>query len=150
MKNTSLNLLSAILLLAISTAGTAQTSSSAYASANIVIPVAMLIETGDGFTDIYSENIMGQSGNPRLTIAKIKLDVAANDLFSISIPDELELLNIHSKSTTTAHIVAKEAIATQVPGGQKMITIDSELALENTNALGKHNTAPYEITINFN
>lgn len=150
MNNISIKLLSTALLLTICTAGTAQGSSTAFASANIVVPVVMQMETGDGFTEVLTENIVGQSGNPRLTIAKIKLDVGVSDLFSISIPDELELVNVNSKTITTAHIVAKEATPTTVPTGQKMITIDSELTLEKENVMGKHSSAPYEITVNFN
>lgn len=140
------------LLLSSSAALRAQSSADAYVSANITHPVGMISALPDGYIDVVvkaGNNRLKNQGKYEITVADFKLDAAAEDVYSISMPEEMALRNKNGSSCITA--VVNPLVEWQMlPNGQKQFMVDSEIILEKDQMPGKHSSTPFEVTVNFN
>ncbi len=130
----------------------AQSIAGAYVSANITHPVGMISASPDRYIDVVvkaGNNRVKNQGKYEITVADFKLDAAAEDVYSISIPDEMALRNKNGSSCITA-VVNPLAKGQMLPNGQKQFTVDSEIILEKDQMPGKHSSTPFEVTVNFN
>lgn len=153
MKRLGKILLVGTLLLLPGAALKAQSSAGAYVCANIVNPVGVSSTWPDGYTEVTvktGNNRLKSLGNKyEINVADFKLDADAEEVYSITVPAEMALRNKQGSSCITA-IVNPVVAGQMLPNGQKQFTVDSEIILEKEQVAGKHSSAPFEVTVNFN
>lgn len=128
----------------------AQSTAVARVSVNITSPVGVSSTAQDGYTDVAvktGNNPLRNKGKYEITVADFKLDADAEEVYSITVPAEMALRNKQGSSCITAFInphVNGQILA----NGQKEFTVNSEIILDQE--AGKHSSAPFEVTVNFN
>lgn len=152
MKSLGKILLAGILLLVTGVALKAQSMATAGASVNITSPAGVSSTTPGGYTDVAvkkGNNRLKDQGKYEITVADFKLDADAEEVYSITVPGEMALHNKQRSSCITAFV--NPIMAGQIlPNGQKQFKVDSEIILEKNQETGKHSSAPFEVTVNFN
>ena len=133
----------------------AQSSAGFTVSATIVNPVGLRSEASYAYTEVVAKSgtnpLQAYNNKYENTVAEFKLDAAAEDVYSISIPEEMALCKKNGSSCITAVVNPASLVAAQLlPNGQKQFTVDSKIILGNEYVQGKHSSAPFEVTVNFN
>jgi hypothetical protein len=145
-------LLMSTLLLLSGAALKAQSTATAYVSANITHPVGVSSTSSDGYTDVAVKtrnNRLKDQSKYEISVADFKLDADAQEVYSITVPGEMALRNKQGSSCITAFV--NPLVAGQIlPNGQKQFCVDSEIILEKGHMPGKHSSTPFEVTVNFN
>lgn len=133
----------------------AQSSAGFTVSATIVNPVGISSASSYAYTDVAAKttinNKQGSISKYEIAVADFSIDAFAEDVYSITIPGEMALRNKSGSSCITAVVQAGSLVAGQLlPNGQKRFNVNSEMVLNDDHAEGKHSSAPYEVTVNFN
>ena len=144
-----------IILMLFGTQVVAQSSAGCYASAAIVSPVGLSSATFNGFTDVTAKlvntKIERSTGTYEISVADFSIDAVAEDVYSITVPQEMALRNKNGSSCITAFVNSGSLVAGQLlPNGQKRFNLNSELILNDGHSGGKHSSLPFEVTVNFN
>lgn len=126
-----------------------------YASATIVNPVGLSSATFNGFTDVAAKlvntKIKRSKSKYEISVADFSIDAVAEDVYSITVPQEMALRNKNGSSCITAFVDPGSFVSGQLlSNGQKRFNVNSELILNEGHSGGKHSSAPFEVTVNFN
>jgi hypothetical protein len=130
----------------------AQPAAVANASATIVNAVGINPGEQYAYSEISLKDGKAKNQNSRygITAADFSIDAAAEDVYSITVPEELALRNCDGGSCIAA-IINPDVFGTAqlLPNGQKQFKVNSELILNNKQVMGKHSSTPFEVTVNF-
>ena len=133
----------------------AQSSAGFTISATIVNPVGLRSEPFYDYTEVSvktgTSKVKSMNSKYEVAVANFRIDAFAEDVYSITLPQEMALRNKNGSSCITAVVNPGSLVAGQLlPNGQKRFNVISELILHEGYADGKYNAAPFEVTVNFN
>lgn len=148
MKKTAQRGIITCILVCLTATSDGQVQATAQLTATIVNPVMLEVNTG---TNTGYEVVKGtlQGGNLRLHLATIKLSTGLQDLFSLSVPASLQLVNNSNNELIIARLINSTDLPTYNPAGQKLISLDEEIKFDD-DVLGRHTSMPFDITVHFN
>lgn len=153
-KEYSIYLLGSILMLLASPV-VAQSTAGCYASVVIVNPVGLTSASLYDFTDAPLESgnnkIESSKNKHEIRVADLNIAALAQDVYCITIPQEVALRNKNGSSCITAVITLHTPVTGQLLiDGQQRFNVNSELVFDGNAAKGKFSASPFEVTVNFN
>lgn len=143
-----------IMLFLFSATVKAQSSAGFTVSATIVNPVGLRSVSFDDYTKVSAKTgnkAQPQNSKYEITVTDFSLDAFAEDVYSITMPGEMALRNKTGSSCITAVVNRDTLVAGQLlSNGQKRFNVSSELIFNDDHADGRHSSAPFDVTVNFN